>query len=92
MPNVRVNGFLHFLHLLHFESPLSTFPTSPLSLFLLPYSHCSSLEMDKLFQQAPEPKTPLGRYRVFGEHCGLRVSPLQLGASLSDHSPTGSSR
>ena len=37
--------------------------------------------MNKLFAPAPEPRTPLGRYRVLGPHCGLRVSPLQLGAS-----------
>ncbi|GAA5824724.1 hypothetical protein JCM3770_003082 [Rhodotorula araucariae] len=36
--------------------------------------------MEKLFAPAPEPKTALGRYRVLGPHCGLRVSPLQLGA------------
>ncbi|GAA5937519.1 hypothetical protein JCM3775_001253 [Rhodotorula graminis] len=36
--------------------------------------------MNKLFAPAPEPRTPLGRYRVLGPHCGLRVSPLQLGA------------
>ncbi|BGP40286.1 Putative aryl-alcohol dehydrogenase aad14 [Rhodotorula kratochvilovae] len=36
--------------------------------------------MDKLFAPAPAPKTSLGRYRVLGPHCGLRVSPLQLGA------------
>ncbi|POY71518.1 hypothetical protein BMF94_5439 [Rhodotorula taiwanensis] len=33
-----------------------------------------------LFAPSPEPKTPLGRHRVLGPHCGLRVSPLQLGA------------
>lgn len=30
--------------------------------------------------QTPEPPTELGRYRIFSSNCGLRVSPLQLGA------------
>jgi aryl-alcohol dehydrogenase-like predicted oxidoreductase len=33
-----------------------------------------------LFSPPPEPKTPLGRYRLLGPNCGLRVSPIQLGA------------
>lgn len=33
-----------------------------------------------LFAPTPEPKTALGRYRILGPNCGLRVSPLQLGA------------
>lgn len=35
---------------------------------------------ETLFAPTPAPKTPLGRYRVLGPNCGLRVSPLQLGA------------
>ncbi|KAH2252019.1 hypothetical protein KXW72_003876 [Aspergillus fumigatus] len=30
--------------------------------------------------QTPEPPTELGRYRILSSNCGLRVSPLQLGA------------
>ena len=38
-----------------------------------------------LFAPPPEPKTPLGRYRVLSPLAGLRVSPLQLGAmSIGD--------
>ena len=38
-----------------------------------------------LFAPAPEPKTPLGRYRVLSPLAGVRVSPLQLGgASIGD--------
>lgn len=33
-----------------------------------------------LFTPAPEPKTPLGKYRVLSKNAGVRVSPLQLGA------------
>jgi len=33
-----------------------------------------------LWQPAPEPPTPLGRYRVLSPLAGVRVSPLQLGA------------
>ncbi|KGO58747.1 Aldo/keto reductase [Penicillium expansum] len=41
--------------------------------------------MDKLFAPAPEPATPLGRYRVLSSTAGVRVSPLQLGAmSIGD--------
>lgn len=29
----------------------------------------------------PEPKTPLGRYRVLSRLAGVRVSPIQLGAA-----------
>jgi len=37
------------------------------------------------FAPAPEPATPLGRLRVLSPSCGLRVSPLQLGAmSIGD--------
>lgn len=35
---------------------------------------------ENLFAPTPAPKTALGRYRVLGPNCGLRVSPLQLGA------------
>jgi len=38
-----------------------------------------------LFQPAPEPKTELGRYRIFSSTAGIRCSPLQLGAmSIGD--------
>ncbi|KAF2771975.1 Aldo/keto reductase [Teratosphaeria nubilosa] len=38
-----------------------------------------------LFDPAPEPKTPLGRYRILSSTAGIRVSPLQLGAmSIGD--------
>ncbi|KAH9844970.1 putative aryl-alcohol dehydrogenase AAD14, partial [Teratosphaeria destructans] len=38
-----------------------------------------------LFDPAPEPKTPLGRYRILSSTAGVRVSPLQLGAmSIGD--------
>ncbi|KAJ5952908.1 Aryl-alcohol dehydrogenase (AAD) [Penicillium vulpinum] len=41
--------------------------------------------MDELFRAAPEPATPLGRYRVLSSTAGVRVSPLQLGAmSIGD--------
>ncbi|KAF4766080.1 hypothetical protein N7455_005064 [Penicillium solitum] len=41
--------------------------------------------MDELFAPAPEPATPLGRYRVLSSTAGVRVSPLQLGAmSIGD--------
>nr|POF04879.1 putative aryl-alcohol dehydrogenase aad14 [Quercus suber] len=41
--------------------------------------------MSDLFQQAPEPPTALGRYRVLSKTAGIKVSPLQLGAmSLGD--------
>lgn len=33
-----------------------------------------------LFQEAPQPKTELGRYRILSSTAGVRVSPLQLGA------------
>ena len=33
-----------------------------------------------MFTPAPEPETPLGRVRILSPMCGLRVSPLQLGA------------
>ncbi|GIZ37192.1 hypothetical protein CKM354_000064900 [Cercospora kikuchii] len=36
--------------------------------------------MAHLFEPAPEPATPLGRYRVLSSTAGVRVSPLQLGA------------
>jgi aryl-alcohol dehydrogenase-like predicted oxidoreductase len=32
------------------------------------------------FQPAPAPKSALGRYRLLGSKCGLRVSPIALGA------------
>lgn len=34
----------------------------------------------RIYAPAPEPETPLGRYRVLGPACGLKVSPLCLGA------------
>jgi hypothetical protein len=33
-----------------------------------------------IFQAPPEPETPLGRMRILSPRCGLRVSPLCLGA------------
>lgn len=37
------------------------------------------------FAPAPEPPTALGRHRVLSPTCGLRVSPLSLGAmSIGD--------
>lgn len=39
----------------------------------------------ELFRPAPEPATPLGRYRILSSTAGVRVSPLQLGAmSIGD--------
>lgn len=32
------------------------------------------------FAPAPEPPSPLGRYRILSPHAGVRVSPLCLGA------------
>ncbi|KAJ5824850.1 Aryl-alcohol dehydrogenase (AAD) [Penicillium robsamsonii] len=41
--------------------------------------------MEQIFSPAPEPTTPLGRYRVLSSTAGVRVSPLQLGAmSIGD--------
>ncbi|KAJ6004843.1 hypothetical protein N7540_012642 [Penicillium herquei] len=41
--------------------------------------------MDKIFAPAPEPATPLGRYRILSSTAGVRVSPLQLGGmSIGD--------
>ena len=41
--------------------------------------------MEEIFKAAPEPATPLGRYRVLSSTAGVRVSPLQLGAmSIGD--------
>lgn len=41
--------------------------------------------MDTLFAPAPEPATPLGRYRILSSTAGVRVSPLQLGGmSIGD--------
>lgn len=41
--------------------------------------------MNEIFKAAPEPATPLGRYRVLSSTAGVRVSPLQLGAmSIGD--------
>ncbi|OQE17863.1 hypothetical protein PENSTE_c019G04824 [Penicillium steckii] len=41
--------------------------------------------MENLFAPAPEPATPLGRYRVLSSTAGVRVSPLQLGGmSIGD--------
>jgi aryl-alcohol dehydrogenase-like predicted oxidoreductase len=40
------------------------------------------MDFTKLYAKAA---TPLGRYRILSPKCGLRVSPLQLGAmSLGD--------
>jgi len=36
--------------------------------------------MDELLKPAPDPATPLGKYRVLSKRAGIRVSPLQLGA------------
>lgn len=36
--------------------------------------------MEELFKPAPDPATPLGKYRVLSKRAGIRVSPLQLGA------------
>ncbi|GJN91667.1 hypothetical protein Rhopal_004690-T1 [Rhodotorula paludigena] len=36
--------------------------------------------MDTIFGPSPAPKTALGRHRVLSPSCGLKVSPLQLGA------------
>ncbi|GAA6015240.1 hypothetical protein JCM10207_003658, partial [Rhodosporidiobolus poonsookiae] len=36
--------------------------------------------MNDLFAPSPAPKTPLGRYRILSPNCGLKVSPLTLGA------------
>ena len=41
--------------------------------------------MENVFAPAPEPATPLGRYRVLSSTAGVRVSPLQLGGmSIGD--------
>lgn len=41
--------------------------------------------MEEIFAPAPEPATPLGRYRVLSPNAGIRVSPLQLGGmSIGD--------
>lgn len=41
--------------------------------------------MSDLFAPAPEPPTPLGRYRILSSTAGIRVSPLCLGAmSIGD--------
>ncbi|KAJ5537615.1 hypothetical protein N7513_005568 [Penicillium frequentans] len=41
--------------------------------------------MNELFAPAPEPATPLGRYRILSSTAGVRVSPLQLGGmSIGD--------
>lgn len=41
--------------------------------------------MEEIFAPAPEPVTPLGRYRVLSPNAGIRVSPLQLGGmSIGD--------
>lgn len=41
--------------------------------------------MEKFFAPAPEPATPLGRYRILSPSAGIRVSPLQLGGmSIGD--------
>ena len=58
-------------------------PSSPISAF-------SSLTSERkpsmsLFTPAPEPSSPLARYRVLSPLAGVRVSPLQLGAmSIGD--------
>lgn len=41
--------------------------------------------MADMFPPAPEPSTPLGRYRILSSTAGIRVSPFQLGAmSIGD--------
>ena len=41
--------------------------------------------MTDLFAPAPEPESPLGRYRILSSTAGVRVSPLQLGGmSIGD--------
>ncbi|KAJ5122965.1 Aryl-alcohol dehydrogenase (AAD) [Penicillium atrosanguineum] len=41
--------------------------------------------MEEIFKAAPEPATPLGRYRILSSTSGMRVSPLQLGGmSIGD--------
>ena len=41
--------------------------------------------MDDFFKPAPEPATPLGRYRLLSPTASIRVSPLQLGgANIGD--------
>lgn len=41
--------------------------------------------MDHVFNEAPEPPTELGRYRILSNTAGVRVSPLCLGAlSIGD--------
>lgn len=41
--------------------------------------------MASYFPPAPEPPTPLGRYRALSPHASIRVSPLALGgASIGD--------
>ena len=35
--------------------------------------------MSEFWKPAPEPPTPLGRYRVLSPQAGIRVSPLALG-------------
>lgn len=36
--------------------------------------------MAHVFEEAPEPPTELGRYRILSSTAGVRVSPLCLGA------------
>lgn len=38
------------------------------------------MSLSEIFAPAPEPKTPLGRYRVLSSSAGVRVSPLCLGS------------
>lgn len=40
----------------------------------------SSTPFSKIFPNPPEPKTPLGRYRLLSPTAAVRVSPLCLGA------------
>lgn len=40
----------------------------------------SNLDKMSFFRTAPEPKSPLGLYRMLAPSAGVRVSPLCLGA------------
>ncbi len=41
--------------------------------------------MAHVFEEAPDPPTELGRYRILSSTAGIRVSPLCLGAlSIGD--------
>ncbi|THH08797.1 hypothetical protein EW146_g8878 [Bondarzewia mesenterica] len=62
--------------------PLSSFYFSANIPFFLVYE---KKDIGMTTKAAPEPPTPLGRYRVLSPLAGVRVSPLQLGAmSIGD--------